>query len=31
MFLTAHFADCQFDETIFPILGGEKKLKKQVT
>jgi hypothetical protein len=20
----AHFADCQFDETIFPILGGEK-------
>jgi hypothetical protein len=26
---TARFADCQFDETIFPILGGEKeKLKK---
>jgi hypothetical protein len=26
---TAHFADCQFDETIFPILGEEKeKLKK---
>jgi hypothetical protein len=29
---TARFADCQFDETIFPILWGEKeKLKKQVT
>jgi hypothetical protein len=29
---TAHFVDCQFDETIFPILEGEKeKLKKQVT
>ncbi|XP_078158190.1 uncharacterized protein LOC144553871 [Carex rostrata] len=27
---TARFADCQFDETIFPILGGEKeKLVKQ--
>jgi hypothetical protein len=26
---TARFANCQFDETIFPILGGEKeKLKK---
>jgi hypothetical protein len=26
---TAHFADCQFDETIFLVLGGErKKLKK---
>jgi hypothetical protein len=26
---TAHFDDCQFDETIFPILGGEKeKLEK---
>jgi hypothetical protein len=26
---TARFADCQFDETIFPILEGEKeKLKK---
>jgi hypothetical protein len=25
----AHFANCQFDETIFPILGGEKeKLEK---
>ena len=22
---TARFADCQFDETIFPILGGEKE------
>jgi hypothetical protein len=29
---TARFADCQFDEIIFPILGGRKeKLKKQVT
>nr|GEX29608.1 putative ribonuclease H-like domain-containing protein [Tanacetum cinerariifolium] len=30
---TARFADCQFDETMFPILGGEnKKLdKKDVT
>jgi hypothetical protein len=29
---TARFVDCQFDETIFPILGGEKeKLEKQVT
>jgi hypothetical protein len=29
---TVRFADCQFDETIFPILGGEKeKLEKQVT
>jgi hypothetical protein len=29
---TARFADCQFDETIFPILGGEKeKLEKQIT
>jgi hypothetical protein len=29
---TARFADCQFDEIIFPILGGEKeKLEKQVT
>jgi hypothetical protein len=29
---TARFANCQFDGTIFPILGGEKeKLKKQVT
>ena len=27
---TARFADCQFDEIIFPILGGEKgKLVKQ--
>jgi hypothetical protein len=27
---TARFADCQFDETIFPILGGEKeKLKSK--
>ncbi|GJY42003.1 disease resistance CC-NBS-LRR class family protein [Tanacetum coccineum] len=27
---TARFADCQFDETMFPILGGEnKKLDKQ--
>ena len=27
---TTHFADCQFDETMFPILGGEnKKLDKQ--
>ncbi|GJY14066.1 retrovirus-related pol polyprotein from transposon TNT 1-94, partial [Tanacetum coccineum] len=27
---TAHFADCQFNETMFPILGGEnKKLDKQ--
>jgi hypothetical protein len=26
---TAHFADCQFDETIFPILRGKKeKLEK---
>jgi hypothetical protein len=25
---TAHFADCQFDDTIFPILGGEKKAGK---
>jgi hypothetical protein len=24
---TACFVDCQFDEIIFPILGGEKKLK----
>jgi hypothetical protein len=23
---TAHFADCQFDETIFPILRGEKEI-----
>jgi hypothetical protein len=29
---TARFADCQFDETIFSILGGKKeKLEKQVT
>jgi hypothetical protein len=29
---TAHFTDCQFDETIFPILGGKKeKLKNQIT
>jgi hypothetical protein len=29
---TARFADCQFDEIIFSILGGEKeKLEKQVT
>ena len=29
---TARFADYQFDETIFPILGGEKqKLEKQIT
>jgi hypothetical protein len=29
---TVRFTDCQFDETIFPILGGEKeKLEKQVT
>jgi hypothetical protein len=29
---TTRFADYQFDETIFPILGGEKeKMKKQVT
>jgi hypothetical protein len=29
---TARFADCRFDETIFPILGGEKdKLEKQAT
>jgi hypothetical protein len=29
---TARFADYQFDETIFSILGGEKKkLEKQVT
>jgi hypothetical protein len=29
---TTRFADCQFDEIIFPILGGEKeKLEKQVT
>ena len=28
-FFTARFADCQFDETIFSILGGEKeKLEK---
>ncbi|GJU03270.1 hypothetical protein Tco_1113608 [Tanacetum coccineum] len=27
---TTRFADCQFDETMFPILGGEiKKLEKQ--
>ena len=27
---TARFADCQFNETVFPILGGEKqKLDKQ--
>jgi hypothetical protein len=25
---TVHFADCQFDEIIFPILGGEKKAEK---
>jgi hypothetical protein len=25
---TARFADCQFDETIFSILGGEKKAGK---
>jgi hypothetical protein len=24
----ARFADCQFDEIIFPILGGEKKTGK---
>jgi hypothetical protein len=29
---TTHFADYQFDEIIFPILGGEKeKLEKQIT
>jgi hypothetical protein len=29
---TTRFVDCQFDETIFLILGGEKeKLEKQVT
>jgi hypothetical protein len=29
---TARFADCQFDEIIFPILRGEKeKIEKQVT
>jgi hypothetical protein len=29
---TARFVDCQFDEIIFPILGGEKeKLEKQIT
>jgi hypothetical protein len=26
---TAHFADYQFDETIFPILGGKKKSWKR--
>jgi hypothetical protein len=25
---TAHFIDCQFDETIFPILGGKRKEKE---
>jgi hypothetical protein len=30
--ITARFADCQFDEIIFPILGGQKeKLEKQIT
>ena len=29
---TARFADCHFNEAIFPALGGEKKqLKKEIT
>ena len=27
---TARFADCQFDESIFPELGGEKQLKRKI-
>ncbi|CAL9012492.1 unnamed protein product [Prunus brigantina] len=26
---TARFADCHFDETIFPLLGGEKSIHKE--
>ena len=29
---TSRFADCHFDETVFPALGGEKnKLEKEIT
>ena len=29
---TARFADCHFNEAIFPVLGGEKKqLEKEIT
>ena len=28
---TARFADCHFDESVFPILGGEnKQLEKEI-
>ena len=27
---TARFADCQFDKSIFPELGGEKQLKRKI-
>ena len=26
---TARFADCQFDETVFPPLGGEKEISSE--
>ncbi|KAI3811307.1 hypothetical protein L1987_21028 [Smallanthus sonchifolius] len=28
---TARFADCQFDETVFPVLGGDKNKERLVT